>query len=224
MSEPKTVTIIVAEEMPLLCAALAQLCRVELGCEVVAQCGDGASALDAIRRLRPDLALLDLGLPELMTLEILRQLRVSLSATRTLVMSTRRDRKTVLEALRCGAAGYILKSGPPQQLREACVQIGRGQVYVAPALQIGKIFARSPRKPPHDPMELLSAREYQVFTLLVEGARAKEIANRLALSPKTVDTYRASLMRKLDIHDVAGLVKFAIQRELSPDKTQVARK
>jgi DNA-binding NarL/FixJ family response regulator len=80
---------------------------------------------------------------------------------------------------------------------------------------MGKIF--STRKgPADDPIDQLSAREYQVFTLLVDGTRAKEIAARLELSPKTVDTYRASLMRKLDIHDVAGLVKFAIQRELAP--------
>ena len=72
-----------------------------------------------------------------------------------------------------------------------------------------------PNTPPDDPLQALSAREYQVFTLLVDGVRAKEIAARLELSPKTVDTYRASLMRKLDIHDVAGLVKFAIHRDLT---------
>jgi DNA-binding NarL/FixJ family response regulator len=121
----------------------------------------------------------------------------------------------VLETLRSGAAGYILKSGSVEQLREAFRQIERGTVYVSPLLEMGKIF--STRKgPADDPIDQLSAREYQVFTLLVDGTRAKEIAARLELSPKTVDTYRASLMRKLDIHDVAGLVKFAIQRELAP--------
>jgi DNA-binding NarL/FixJ family response regulator len=80
---------------------------------------------------------------------------------------------------------------------------------------LDKIFSPGQRSIPDDPLEALSAREYQVFTLLVEGTRAKEIAARLDLSPKTVDTYRASLMRKLDIHDVASLVKFAIQRDLT---------
>jgi DNA-binding NarL/FixJ family response regulator len=215
MSELKTVNIILGEELPLIREALAELCRAALGCDVVAQCGDGATALDLILLHKPDVALLELGLPDLHTLEIVRRLRQDLANTRVLVMSVRRDRKTVLETLRSGAAGYILKSGSVEQLREAFRQIERGTVYVSPLLEMGKIF--STRKgPADDPIDQLSAREYQVFTLLVDGTRAKEIAARLELSPKTVDTYRASLMRKLDIHDVAGLVKFAIQRELAP--------
>ena len=94
-------------------------------------------------------------------------------------------------------------------------QILDGGIYVSPQLELNKIFGPGQKSAPDDPLEMLSAREYQVFTLLVEGIRAKEIAARLELSPKTVDTYRASLMRKLDIHDVAGLVKFAIQKDLT---------
>jgi DNA-binding NarL/FixJ family response regulator len=86
---------------------------------------------------------------------------------------------------------------------------------VSPQLELNKIFSSNQKSSAEDPLDMLSAREYQVFSLLVEGVRAKEIAARLELSPKTVDTYRASLMRKLDIHDVAGLVKFAIQRDLT---------
>jgi DNA-binding NarL/FixJ family response regulator len=99
---------------------------------------------------------------------------------------------------------------------EAFEQTAQGGVYVSPMLELDKIFAQSKSRKPDDPMDLLSAREYQVFSLLVEGLRAKEVAARLDLSPKTVDTYRASLMRKLDIHDLAGLVKFAVQRGLTP--------
>ena len=83
-------------------------------------------------------------------------------------------------------------------------------------LEFEKVFfSQTSRAVPADPIEMLSSREYQVFQLLVDGARAKDIATRLQLSPKTVDTYRASLMRKLDIHDVAGLVKYAIHRDLT---------
>ncbi|HLJ17557.1 MAG TPA: LuxR C-terminal-related transcriptional regulator, partial [Bryobacteraceae bacterium] len=94
-------------------------------------------------------------------------------------------------------------------------QIREGGVYISPLLRMEEILASSRSRSSRDPLESLSAREHQVFSLLVEGVRAKEIAARLTLSPKTVDTYRASLMRKLDIHDVAGLVKFAIQRNLT---------
>jgi DNA-binding NarL/FixJ family response regulator len=121
----------------------------------------------------------------------------------------------VVEALRCGVSAFLLKSGPSVQLLEAFEQILDGGIYVSPQLELNKIFGPGQKSSPDDPLEMLSAREYQVFTLLVEGIRAKEIAARLELSPKTVDTYRASLMRKLDIHDVAGLVKFAIHRDLT---------
>jgi len=215
MTEPKAVSVVIGEELPLIREALAHLCRVQNGCEVLAKCGDGASAYEAIQTLKPDIALLELALPELITLEIVRRLRTGLSHTRVLIMSLRRDRKTVLEALRCGAAGYILKSGPPEQLTDALRQVDRGGIYVSPMLEVGKMLSTN-QKPNNDPMDSLSAREHQVFILLIEGVRAKEIANRLQLSPKTVDTYRASLMRKLDIHDVASLVRFAIHRDLAP--------
>jgi DNA-binding NarL/FixJ family response regulator len=90
-----------------------------------------------------------------------------------------------------------------------------GGVYVTPLLEMDRIFSWDNGHSSEDPLRILSAREYQVFLLLVEGVRAKEIAARLALSPKTIDTYRASLMRKLEIFDLAGLVKFALNRGLT---------
>ncbi|MBV8569378.1 MAG: response regulator transcription factor, partial [Acidobacteriaceae bacterium] len=91
----------------------------------------------------------------------------------------------------------------------------QGGIYVSPQIEVMSLFGDPGRNATEDPLENLSSREFQVFTLLVEGVRAKEIAARLSLSPKTVDTYRSSLMRKLDIYDVAGLVKFAIKRDLA---------
>ncbi len=135
--------------------------------------------------------------------------------TRFLVMSGRGDRKMALEALRGGANGFVLKSASGAQLIEALAQVASGSIFVSPELEFEKIFMSVRRKHAEDPLQSLSSREYQVFRFLVDGIRAKEIAARLELSPKTVDTYRASLMRKLDIHDIAGLVKYAIHRELT---------
>jgi DNA-binding NarL/FixJ family response regulator len=173
------------------------------------------AALRMIESRPPDIAVLDLNLPDLFTLEIVRRVREAGLPTRIVVLSIRRDRKTVVEALRCGVSAFLLKSASSGQLLEAFEQILDGGIYVSPELELSKIFTSSQKAMPDDPMDLLSSREYQVFTLLVEGVRAKEIAARLELSPKTVDTYRASLMRKLDIHDVAGLVKFAIHHDLT---------
>lgn len=171
-----------------------------------------------IEQERPDIAVLDLNLPDLFTLEVVRRIRDAGLTTKLVVLSTRRDRKTVVEALRCGVSAFLLKSAPSHELLEAFSQILEGGIYVSPELELNKIFCPGQKPSADDPLQSLSAREYQVFSLLCEGVRAKEIAARLSLSPKTVDTYRASLMRKLDIHDVAGLVKFAIQRDLTSSR------
>lgn len=211
------IRLLIAEPLPLLRESLAALCAHRGGFQIVAQCSDGAGALRQLREQRPDVALLDLDLAEIHTLELLRRTREGGVETRMVLMSTRSDRKTVIEALRCGAQGFVLKSGTAQQLFDSLRQVREGGVYISPAVEVEKIFGpQRGRKADEDPIESLSAREHQVFTMLVEGLRAKEIAARLSVSPKTIDTYRASMMRKLDIHDVAGLVKFAIHRNLTP--------
>ena len=171
-------------------------------------------ALRLIESKRPDIAVLDLNLPDLFALEIVKRIREAKIPTKIVVLSIRRDRKTVIEALRCGVNAFLLKTAPATQLLEAFEQILDGAIYVSPQLELAKIFSAGNKGSPDDPLQALSAREYQVFTLLVDGIRAKEIAARLQLSPKTVDTYRSSLMQKLEIYDIASLVKFAIQRSL----------
>ena len=216
--EPKTYSILLADELTLVREGLAALCEAQPQYRVVGQCSDGASAMRLIESQRPDIAVLDLNLPDLFTLELVKRLKDTGVVTKVVVLSTRRDRKTVVEALRCGVSAFLLKSGPSIQLLEAFGQILDGGIYVSPELELNKIFCPGQKSASEDPLQSLSAREYQVFSLLCEGVRAKEIAARLSLSPKTVDTYRASLMRKLDIHDVAGLVKFAIQRDLTSSR------
>ncbi|HEX5430738.1 MAG TPA: response regulator transcription factor, partial [Bryobacteraceae bacterium] len=209
--ERKTYGVLLADDLTLVREGLAALCQTEPAYRVVGQCAAGGMALRMIQTQRPDIAVLDLNLPDLFALEIARRVREENLPTKIVVLSTRGDRKAVLEALRCGVNAFLLKSAPSRELLEAFQQILEGSIYVSPQLELSKIFAaasHSHKHEPEDPLETLSAREYQVFLLLIEGLRAKEVAARLELSPKTVDTYRASLMRKLDIHDVAGLVRF----------------
>ena len=215
---PKTYSVLLADELTLVREGLAALCESTSGegprFKIVGQCSEGAAALRLIEAERPDIAVLDLNLPDLFALEVVRRIRETDVPTKIVVLSIRRDRKTVIEALRCGVNAFLLKSAPSHQLLEAFKQVLEGSIYVSPELELKKLFATGARSQDMDPLQSLSGREFEVFVLLCEGVRAKEIAGRLALSPKTVDTYRASLMRKLDIHDVAGLVKFAIQKEL----------
>lgn len=211
--DPKPISLLIAEELTLIREGLVRLCQEAPGCTVVAQCGDGAEAFRTIQRLEPDLAVIDLNLGDIYSLELVRRSHEAGFHTRFVILSMRRDRKTAVECVRAGASGYVLKAGPVEHLHHAILQSTSGAVYVSPLIDMdhGGYMPTDER----DPLETLSAREHQVFSLLIEGVRAKEIAARLDLSPKTVDTYRASLMRKLDIHDVAGLVKFAIHRELT---------
>ncbi len=215
MEERNLTTILLADEFSLVREGLAMLCESAGTYRVCSQCSDGVAALSEIQARKPDIAILDLNLPRLFSLEIVRKTRESGLATRTIILSQKADRKLVLEALRNGASGFLLKSAAPILLFETLSQVALGGIYVSPELEIEKLFLSQRKAENCDPLETLSSREYQVFSLLVDGIRAKEIAARLDLSPKTVDTYRASLMRKLDIYDVAGLVKFAIQRDLT---------
>ena len=213
--ESRCVNVLLADELTLVREGLASLCNSLQGFRVVAQVGTATAALAEIQRLHPHIALLDLSLSDLAATEVIRRVRDLGLPTRCAVLSTRKDRKTVLEVLRTGACGYLLKSSNSDQMAEALSQFTQGGIYVSPQIEVMSLFGEGGTRQHVDPIESLSSREFQVFSLLVEGVRAKEIAARLALSPKTVDTYRSSLMRKLDIHDVAGLVKFAIKRDLA---------
>ncbi len=215
LPEPAPVDLLIADELTLVREGLAALCNSIRGFRVVAQVGTANAALIEIERLQPAIALLDMGLSDLAATEVIRRVRELELPTRCAVFSIRKDRKTVLEVLRSGACGYLLKSSTSDQMAEALGQFTQGGIYVSPQIEVMTLFGESNPRHEADPIESLSSREFQVFSLLVEGIRAKEIAARLALSPKTVDTYRSSLMRKLDIHDVAGLVKFAIKRDLA---------
>jgi len=214
--KPRQAEILIADELTLMREGLSALCNSIPGFTVVSQVGTAAAALAEMERLQPDLALLDWNLADLAATEVIRRVRALNLRTRCAVFSQRKDKKTVLEVLRTGACGFLLKTSTYDQMAEALLQFANGGIYVSPQIEVMSLFGEpNSRSHSEDPIESLSSREYQVFTLLVEGIRAKEIAARLQLSPKTVDTYRSSLMRKLDIHDVAGLVKFAIKRDLA---------
>jgi DNA-binding NarL/FixJ family response regulator len=208
-------TTVIADDLPLVAQATATLCDTFPGCLVLGHCSDGNAAWHLIENLVPDVALLDWNLSRLMTSEVLRLVRESGLPTKTIVLSARGDRKTVMQVLRSGANGFALKSGSARHLEEALRQVLAGGVYVSPLLESYTSLSPTRTPPSGDPLKCLSSREHQVFTLLVEGVRAKEIAARLSLSPKTIDTYRANLMRKLDIHDMPALVKLAIQRKVT---------
>ena len=210
-------SVVVAEELALVREGIVSIIEHQTPHQVIGQAEDGERALELVQQLKPDVILLNLYVERMHALEVVRQIHAAHLPTKTVVLAVRKDRKTVLEVLRGGAQALLLKSSTGQHLADCLIQVYEGGIYVSPEINLQQIFAPD-RNATADPLETLSSREYQVFSLLIEGVRAKEIAASLKLSPKTIDTYRASLMRKLNIHDVAGLVKFAIQKRLTmPD-------
>jgi DNA-binding NarL/FixJ family response regulator len=220
--EQPTYSVVLADDLTLVREGPAALCQLQPNYRVIGQCSEGADALRMIELQRPDIAVLDLDLQDLFTLEIVRRVREGNLATKIVVLATRRDRKVVVEALRSGVNAFLLKSASSQELLDAFEQVLSGGIYLSQEIDFNMIFLSGESATPKDPIQQLSSGQHQVFTMLVDGLRPKEIAARLELSPKTVDTYRASMMRKLEIYDIAGLVKFAIQRDLTSKESMRA--
>ena len=219
MVDLQEATVVLADDHAIVREGIAALC-VANGMRVLGQASDGASAVDMVNELKPDFAILDMHMPCLTGIEVIRNLRASGCTAKLMVLSLSREEGTVMEALRTGADAYLIKDGPSRHLFEAIRFVHDGGVYVSPLLRGVGFFARAEADRPQDPLASLSPREMEVFSYLVNGLRPKEIAALLAISPKTVDTYRASLMRKLKVHELVGLVKFAIQNNLTGASVQ----
>lgn len=215
MEDSTKLTLILADDHGLVREGIAALCASH-GFEVIGQCSDGEAAFEMTVERKPEFAILDLDLPRLSGVDVIRKLRSAGVETKLMILSTNRDESAVMQALRAGADAYLLKNGPSRHLLDAISFVRDGGVYVSPLLRGAGLFTKAEQAAaPDDPLAVLSPRELEVFAHLVNGLRAKDIAALLDISPKTVDTYRAGLMRKLNVHDLVGLVKFAIQRNLT---------
>jgi len=214
MQESKPVTVVLADDHAIVREGFAALCTAN-GMTVLAECSDGLTAFETISAFKPDFAILDLHMPGMTGIEAIRRLRIAGCPSKLMILSISRDDRTVIEALRAGADAYLLKDGPARHLLEAISYVRDGGQYVSPLLKGAGLFTKAEATAPDDPLASLSPREMEVFSYLVKGMRAKDIAELLRISPKTVDTYRATLMRKLNVHDIVGLVKFAIERNLT---------
>jgi DNA-binding NarL/FixJ family response regulator len=211
---PQDITVVLADDHAIVREGIAALCSGN-GMRILGECSDGVAAVEMISAHRPDFAILDLHMPGMTGVEVIRKLRASGSVAKLIILSISREEGTVVEALRAGADAYLLKDGPSRHLLDAISFVRDGGVYVSPLLRGAGLFTKGEKRIPDDPLASLSPREMEVFSYLVNGLRAKDIADLLEISPKTVDTYRAGLMRKLNVRDLVGLVKFAIERNLT---------
>lgn len=202
-------TIILADDHELVRKSIAALLRDETDFEVVEECSNGREVLDLVARVRPAVAIIDVAMPELNGIEATRRIRELSPATRVIVLSNYADATYVRETLKAGAVGYIVKSGAAQDLIEAVRTGTRSHVYLSDA--VSAIVTGAEPNGGDGVARPLSAREREVLQLIAEGRTSKEVARLLGISATTVKSHRNHIMEKLDIHDKAGLTRYAIR-------------
>ena len=207
------IRVLIADDHAVVAEGLRHLVEAEKDIEVVACVGDGREAVQQSRDLQPDVVLMDLSMPELNGADATRAILERDPRCRVIVLSMYSQREYVRRALKAGAAGYVVKRSAAKEVVEAIRAVHAGQRYLSPKVADVGLEDYTDEKQ-DDPLSRLSAREREVLQLLAEGRTGAQIAERLALSQKTVETYRARLVEKLGIRDLAGLVRFAIQKGL----------
>lgn len=210
----KTIRVLLVDDHPLMRAGVrAQL--VEVGVEVVAEAGDGQEALAEVEQCRPHVVMMDIAMPGLNGIDATERIVREFPETSVIILSTHTGDPYVARALKAGARGYVLKDAEPDELRRALAAVTRGETYLSPAVA-GHVVAGFVQGKPAEasPLEKLSPRQREVLQLVAEGLKTKEIAKKLAISVRTVENHRAQIMELLDIHDVVGLVHFALRAGL----------
>jgi DNA-binding NarL/FixJ family response regulator len=205
----KRATLVLADPHPIIMEGIAALCASRADVQIVARCTNGAEAVDAVLALNPDVVVLELYMPGITALEAAHRLRRAGSATRILILAMSRDEKIIRELFAGGVHGYLLKDAPARHLFDAITHVLAGGQYLTPGISRDVIESAGERT---GPLALLGTREWEIYSHLVEGKRPHEIARLLNISPKTVDTYRSSIIRKLEVEGTAGLVRFALER------------
>jgi DNA-binding NarL/FixJ family response regulator len=207
-------TVLVADDHTIVRDGLVSLLR-EYDFDVVGSVGDGSALLEAAKRLRPDVIVTDIGMPQLSGLEALPRLRAQCSGSRILVLTMHNDARLAARALQQGASGFLLKEAAGEELVTAIQQALQGRVYLTPAITrdvLEQVADTSGSARPE-----LTPRQLDVLRLIVQGRRMKEIAAILNLSTRTVETHKYELMAALDLHSTAELVRYALAHQLVRD-------
>ncbi len=209
------VRVLLADDHTLVRAGLKKLLESMPNIQVVGEAGDGLALLALAEQLQPHLVLMDIAMPGLNGLEATARLTRAWPNIRVLILSMHQNEAYVRQALRHGAAAYLLKDAAPLELELAIAAVLRGETFLSPAVSRGVVSDYVQRlRSEEQPSQLLTPRQREVLQLVAEGLSTKEIARHLDLSVKTVDTHRSQLMKQLDIHDVAGLVRYAMRSGL----------
>lgn len=208
------ITVFVADDHAIVRAGLANLLGAQPDIRVIGTAADGLATVRQVEKLKPEVVVMDIAMPQMNGIEAAREIRERAPQARVVILSMHSSVEHVFHALEAGAAGYLLKESAANEIVAAVRAAHAGRRYLSP--KIAEVMTENiSRGTGASPLESLSKRERQVLQLVAEGRSSAQIAAALNLSPKSVDTYRSRLMRKLHIGDVAGVVKFAIQHGLT---------
>jgi len=211
-------TIVLADDHHVVRQGLRSLLEAEPDFSIVGEAGDGLEAAQLVERLQPDVLVLDLMMPGLNGLEVTRQVSQRSPQTHVVILSMHPNEAYVLEALRAGAAAYVIKESTSAELVRAVREAVAGRRYLSPPLseRAIEVYMQKAESAALDPYETLTAREREVLHLAAEGHTNAEIADRLFISRRTVETHRANLMRKLGLRSQTDLIRYALQRGILP--------
>ncbi|MEZ5302266.1 MAG: response regulator transcription factor [Verrucomicrobiales bacterium] len=206
--------IFIVDDHPISRMGLAQLLRLEQDIEVCGEAGSAREALDRIGESKPDLALIDITLPDKSGLELIKDIAAMYPKVLTLVLSMHDEQLYAERVLRAGGRGYIMKEAAPEHLSRAIRRVLAGDIYVSDAMSMRllKLFTgKGPERTPASPLERLSDREMEVFQLIGHGKASREIAEQLCISIRTIDAHRAHIKEKLGLKDATELVRYAVR-------------
>jgi len=206
------IRIVLADDHALVRAGIRALCQTIPGVEVVAEASDGNQALDMTKAHHPDVVLMDITMTIMNGLEATAQIKREFPQVRVIILSMYTAEDYVLLALRAGASGYLPKDSAAPELEAALNAVMRGEVYLGPLMstQLAQSYMQHAGAI-NNPMDILTPRQREILQLVAEGHSTKDIAFRLNLSVKTVETHRAQIMKRLSINDIPGLVRYAIR-------------
>jgi two-component system invasion response regulator UvrY len=207
------IRILVVDDHAVVRAGIARLLEAEPDMQVVGQTGSGHEAVRLCRELKPEVVLLDFGLPDIDGLETTRQIIDGSPGIKILILTMYESEDYAMRLLRAGAAGFLLKGAPAEELLTGLRKVVREGRYVTPAI-IDKLVARIGQRLEEAPEAVLSDREMQVLVRLAVGRTTREVADELNLSPSTVETYRSRVLEKLNLRNVTEITRFAIRRGL----------
>jgi DNA-binding NarL/FixJ family response regulator len=210
----KPIRVVIADDHALVRAGIRALIEKIDGVIVVAEAGAGSEALRLTRELKPNLILLDITMPDVNGFDVLQQVAREFPDVRVIVLTVHEAAEYAIRALREGAAGFLPKSAASTELEQAIQTVMNGKVYISPETSKKTLLEYGKGATKRDLLATLSPRQREVLRLIAEGLTTKQIAQALEISVKTVESHRAQLMERLNIHDVAGLVRYAITVEL----------